>query len=175
MGDRWEALFADLAAELDAAEAAELDAEVRDRARRELAAITLADRVLGALGTAVTVTTAAGPVRGTLDDAAPDWMLVGGTLVPASAVHTIAGLGPNATAPGPVRLTFGYALRALARRRVPVAVTLDDGTTLHGTFDRVGADHADLAEHPPGEPRRAQAVTRTSTIPFAAIATVRPG
>jgi hypothetical protein len=175
MGDRWAALFADLEGELDAAEAAELDAEVRDRARREQAGVRLAERLHAAVGTELAVTTAAGTVRGTLDDAAPDWLLLSGTLVPASAVRAVSGLGPHAAVPGPVtsRLTFGYALRALARGRTPVTVTLTDGTTLTGTFDRVGADHADLAEHPPGELRRTAAVSGVRTIAFAGIATVR--
>ncbi|MDQ1711536.1 MAG: hypothetical protein QOE45_986 [Frankiaceae bacterium] len=175
MGDRWAALFADLAAELDAAEAAETDAEIRDRTRRELARVPLAGRLVAALGAEVTVTTRAGATSGTLADAGPGWLLVGDTLVAEAAVTSIQGLGPYADAPGAVRraLTIGYALRALARRRVPVAITLTDGLSLDGTLDRVGADHAELAVHPPGEPRRPDNVTGTRTIPFAAIATVR--
>jgi hypothetical protein len=172
MGDRWEALFADLAGELDAAEAAELDAEVRDRTRREHAATALADRLNAAVGGPIAVSTSAGRVDGTLADAAPGWLRVDDTLIPATAIRSVQGLGPPAEPAGPVRerLTFGYALRALARRRVPVTVTLTDATTLNGTLDRVGADHADLAIHPPGEPRER---TGTTTLPFAAIATVR--
>jgi hypothetical protein len=172
MGDRWEGLFADLAGELAAAESAELDAEVRDRTRREQAAIPLADRLNAALGGPVAVSTPAGRVAGTLNDAAPGWLRIDDTLVPGHAVRSVQGLGPGAEPAGPVRarLSFGYALRALARRRVGVTVTLLDGTTLNGTLDRVGADHADLALHPPGEPRERSG---TTTIPFAAIATVR--
>lgn len=172
MGERWEALFADLAGELDAAEAAELDAEVRDRTRREQSTVALGDRLNAAIDREITVTTAAGSLTGTLRDAAPGWLLLDDTLVNAAAVTGVHGLGPYAEAPGTVRLSFGYALRALARRRVHVTVTRTDGTTLNGTLDRVGADHADLATHPPGEPR---ARTGTATIPFAAIATVKAG
>lgn len=172
MGDRWEALFADLTAELDAAEAAELDAEVRDRTRREQAATTLADRLNAAIGGLIAVSTTAGRHHGTLADAAPGWLRIDDTLIPATAVRSVQGLGPHAEPASQVtqRLSFGYALRALARRRVEVTVTLTDGTTLNGTFDRVGADHADLALHPPGEPRERAG---TTTIPFAAVAAVR--
>lgn len=178
--DRWGALFADLEGELAAAEAAELDAEVRDRARREVARLHLADRLGPAVGHPVTVTTnGAGVLRGTLDDAAPEWLLLiegpsRDVLVPVTAVLAIDGLGALSEEPRTTRrLTLSYALRALARRRNAVTVTFVDGSTTSGTFDRVGGDFAELAEHPPGEPRRPGTVRRTRTIPFAAIAAVR--
>jgi hypothetical protein len=183
---RWEALFADLAAEYDAAQAAELDAEVRDRSRREVARLHLTDRLAPAVGHPVVVTArGAGTLRGRLVDAAPEWLLLSeppalDCLVPASAVLTISGLGALSTEPGTgsqvgARLTLGYALRGLARRRAPVAVTLADGTVLDGTLDRVGADFAELAEHAPGEARRPGTVRAVRTIPFAAIGAVRAG
>jgi hypothetical protein len=179
--DRWAALFADLEGELAAADAAELEAEVRDRARREVARLRLTDRLTAALGHEVAVTThGADTVRGTLADAAPEWLLLATgpaseALLPTRNVLTVDGLGalseePTATTE---RLTLSYALRALARRRSPVTVTLTDGGTTSGTFDRVGGDFAELAVHPAGEPRRPHAVTRTRTIPLAAIAAVR--
>jgi small nuclear ribonucleoprotein (snRNP)-like protein len=178
--DRWAALFADLEGELAAAEAAELDAEVRDRARREVARLFLADRLAPAIGHPVTVVTAAGTtIRGTLEDAAPEWLLVTEAparevLVPASGVLTIDGLGALSEEPTRTarKLTLGYALRGLARRRTGVTVTLTNGATLTGTLDRVGGDFAELAEHPPGEARRPGNVARTRTIPYAAIAAV---
>jgi hypothetical protein len=183
--DRWAALFADMEAELDAAEAAELDAEVRDRARREVARLHLADRLAPALGHDVVVTAlGAGTLRGRLADAAPEWLLLAeqslDCLVPASSVLSIAGLGALSTEPGlpagvRARLTLGYALRALARRRAPVAVTLTDGSTLSGTLDRVGGDFTELAEHPQGEPRRPGTVRTVRTIPFRALGAVRAG
>jgi hypothetical protein len=164
---RWAALFADLEGELDAADAADLDDEVTDRAGYEVARLTLTDRLTAAEGRAVTVTvTGAGPVRGTLTDSAPGWLVVGDALVPTTAVQAIAGLPAHAAQPGPVRrrLTLTYALRAIASQRGPVALTTIDGRTSHGTIDRVGADFVDVTtERGP------------STIPYAVIATVRPG
>lgn len=70
------------------------------------------------------------------------------------------------------RMTLGFMLRDLARRRIPVRVLTVDGTDLHGTVDRAGADHLDLALHDPDEPRRASAVRGFRIIPLGAIASV---
>ena len=184
MQGRWEALLSDLEAELDAVAAAELDAEVRDRARREVARLHLADRLAPAVGHPVVVAVqGAGTVRGRLADAAPEWLLLSeppslDCLVPARAVLSISGLGAQSTEPGTggrvaARLTLGYALRGLARRRAQVVVTFVDGTTANGTIDRVGGDFLELAEHPAGEARRPGAVRAVRTIPFGAVGTVR--
>ena len=179
MDTRWAALFEDLEGEFEAARAMELDAEVRDRARREVARIALADRLTTAIGHPLTVhVNGAGTVRGTLADAAPEWLLltdVAETLVPAHAVLHVAGLSGLSEEPTRTvkRLTLTYALRGLARRRTGLAVTLTDGSTLSGTLDRVGADFVELAEHAPGEARRPANVTATRTVPLPAIGLVR--
>ena len=66
------------------------------------------------------------------------------------------------------RLTFGFVLRDLVRRRAGVAVHLASGRLLTGTIDRAGADHLDLALHEPGAPRRSDAVAGYRLVPFAA-------
>jgi len=71
------------------------------------------------------------------------------------------------------RMTFGYALRDLVRRRTAVVVHLSGGKALAGTVDRAGADHFDIALHEPGAPRRADAVTGFRVVPFAAVAWIR--
>ena len=75
------------------------------------------------------------------------------------------------------RVTFALALRDLARRRVGVAIGVDAGAgrtrVLAGTLDRVAADHADLAEHDAGAPRRAAEVRGHRLLPLSAIAWVR--
>lgn len=68
------------------------------------------------------------------------------------------------------RLTFGFVLRDLVRRRAEVAVHLTRGRSLFGTIDRAGADHFDLALHDPGAPRRAESVTGHRLVPFGAVA-----
>lgn len=68
------------------------------------------------------------------------------------------------------RMTLGYLLRDLARRRIAVTMHLRGGRTLGGTIDRALSDHLDLALHDVGEPRRASAVSGMRVLPFAAIA-----
>jgi hypothetical protein len=70
------------------------------------------------------------------------------------------------------RLGLGFALRDLCRRRVPVDIVTGDARH-HGTIDRVGRDHLDLAEHEIGVPRRQESVLRIRIVPMAAIVMVR--
>lgn len=184
---RWKALFEDLEAQLDAAERASLEDEVRDRTRRETGLVRLVDRLSPAVGHQVTVTVrGVGAVAAVLADAGPDWLLlVGGAgggdheaLVPAAAVLGITGLGAATAAPDGEsavvgRLDLRWALRGLVRDRSGVSLVLLDGSTLAGTLDRVGADHVELAEHAPGEPRRASAVRQVRLVPLTALALLR--
>ncbi|MEV8266651.1 hypothetical protein [Microbacterium sp. NPDC076911] len=72
------------------------------------------------------------------------------------------------------RVTFGFVLRDLVRRRVGVGVTLAaSGRQLAGTIDRAGADHFDLALHDSGQPRRAADVTGYRLVSFAAVSWIR--
>ncbi|SEB94039.1 hypothetical protein SAMN04489807_2462 [Microbacterium hydrocarbonoxydans] len=71
------------------------------------------------------------------------------------------------------RMSLGFVLRDLARRRVPVRVISIEGVDLHGTVDRAGADHLDLALHDQGEARVAAAVRGFRVIPFRALACVQ--
>ena len=181
---RWDRLFRDLEAQLEMADAAELDAEVSDRTRRESALVALVDRALGAAGSRVSVRTAGtGVVQGVLLDVGSEWLLLaedGGreALLPLPAVLSLSGLGlPTAVPGGPVftRLGLAAALRAIARDRAAVSVGLVDGSVLTGTVDRVGADFVEVSVHGAGEPRRREDVSGVSTLPFAALASVRSG
>jgi hypothetical protein len=182
---RWERLFADLDAQLASAEAAELAGEVSDRARRELARLHLADRAALAAGAEVSAAVlGAGTLAGRLLRSGPGWWLLGAegaqVLVCTDAVAWVAGLpalaaDPDATPAVERRLGLGYVLRGIARDRSAVTLVLTDATALTGTVDRVGADFLDLAEHAPGEARRAGSVRAARTVPFSALALVRPG
>ncbi|MGF3055792.1 hypothetical protein [Microbacterium sp. YY-01] len=68
------------------------------------------------------------------------------------------------------RMTLGFVLRDLARRRCALTLRLRTGLVLTGTVDRAGADHLDLALHDLSEPRRANAVRGFRVVPLTAIA-----
>jgi hypothetical protein len=180
---RWQQLFADLQAQFEAAEDAESRAEWASRARAEVGAVRLADRLGGSLGTRLTLTCrGAGRLSGVLTETGSDWLLLADDrgrdqLVAMAAVRAAAGLGRRSAAAeheGSVRaqLDLRRALRGLARDRAAVQVVLDDGTALTGTIDRVGADYVELAEHAADEPRRAGAVRGVQAIVISAVAVV---
>lgn len=177
---RWEDLFDDLEGQYLSAEAADLAGEVADRTRREWALLTVPERARpGSLITVVALGLAA--VSGRVQDVGVDWLLLEEgnrreLLVPLAAVLTITGVDSGSEPlEGEVRrkLDFRFALRGLARDRAGVQVVLRDGSLRAGTIDRVGADHLELAEHPPGEARRRGAVTGVVLIPLTAIGAVR--
>jgi len=180
---RWDELFADLEAQLNRAAATELDLEVADRSRRELAAITLLDRTTAHRGAVVQVGVRGhGVVQGVLADVAQHWLMVEEpvrreVLVPVAGCLWLRGLGRAAEVPAEQsvarRLGLGSALRSLARGRVAVQLGLLDGSQISGTIDRVQADHLDLAEHPSDEPRRREAVRGVRTVRFDALSLVR--
>jgi hypothetical protein len=151
-GVRWEALFDDLEAQLDAAARSDLRADVHERTRAERASVALADRVRASAGERLRLTLRGGAVlEGAVLDVASQWLLLGDgptrrALVPMGAIAAAAGLSPHVAPPaGTVerRLTLGHALRALARDRAAVVV-LCDGFEVAGRLERVGADHVDL-------------------------------
>jgi hypothetical protein len=181
---RWDELFADLDAQLEARQIAERSVEIEDRTRYEFGQLTLADRLRSAIGGQVRIRCAGGvTMGGRLDRVHPEWLLLieptgREALVAATAVRSIGGLGPwsaaaGAQSPVEARLGLRYALRTIARDRSAVRLHLRDCDPLDGTLDRVGADFAELAEHPAGEFRRRGEVTGLVTVPFSAIVAVR--
>ncbi|HTN55074.1 MAG TPA: hypothetical protein VLZ82_02740 [Microbacterium sp.] len=188
----WEHLFEDLEGQLAAeweAERAALDAESE---RLRISKLTLRDR-LRALGAdtprLVVELTDGDHWDATLRAVGADWIVVRVAgdarlrVVPLTAVEAVgadhgtllAGLRADPAAPGGLRerMTFGFILRDLARRRAPVTVARRGSDPQHGTIDRAGADHLDLALHDPGEHRRARSVRGFRLISFDAITWVR--
>mgnify|MGYP000140769926 CR=1 FL=1 len=182
---RWDRLFDDLQAQLDAEGQRERDLEVSDRTRRERAGVGLHERLIAHRGLGVEVRLEAGhQVSGTVVDAGLDWLLVQdhggrGSLVPFRAIVAIKGLGVRAAAGQGVatakRFGLGYALRGLSRNRSSVSLVDIGGSVTTGTIDAVGADALDLSEHPAGMARREENIVARRVIPFAAIVVVRHG
>ncbi|SDX48664.1 hypothetical protein SAMN05661080_00125 [Modestobacter sp. DSM 44400] len=181
---RWEQLFADLEAQFAAQDPEDGAGERASRARAEYGALRLADRLRAAQGWPVALSCrGAGEVTGRLLDVGVDWLLLlddqqREVLVAAGAVRAVGGLGAETAVTGELgavarRLDLRRALRGLARDRATVQCLLDDGSTLSGTVDRVGADFFELAEHPVDEPRRRGAVTGVRAVALAAVAVVR--
>jgi len=182
---RWDRLFDDLQAQLDADGQRELDLEVSDRTRRERAQVGLHERLIAHKGMGVELRLAAGfLVSGTVADAGSDWLLVHdrgdrGSLVPFGAIVAINGLGARAAVGAGLatakRFGLGYALRGLCRDRCVVSLADIGGSVATGTIDAVGADALDLSEHPADVARRAENVVARRVIPFTAIVVVRHG
>jgi hypothetical protein len=181
---RWEELFRDLEAQVEAAERAELLAEVADRTRLERSRSRLVDRLRAGVGQPVVVQAeGVGTVGGTLTGVGSEWLLVEDgqrrqVLVPMQHLVGVSALSAASAVPGSegavaARLGLAHALRGLARDRCGVQVVCRDGSVRSGTLDRVGADFAELAEHAPGEARRRGEVRNVRAIPFPAIAAVR--
>jgi len=196
---RWDNLFDDLESQLEQ----ELDAEqvdlLAEEERLRLSRLALRDRLAAmtrsgegaheqvrlALRDGSVVTIAVGTLG-------RDWMVGeligarrGSCVVPLTA---IAGVLPTAgqlarsvaaesavepAASLSARLGLGFVLRDLCRRRAAVELSTASAERVHGTIDRVGRDHLDLAEHEPGMPRRAAAVDRIRILPLAELLLVR--
>ncbi len=191
---RWDRFFEDLQDQFDAeweAERAILDTEGE---RLRLAKVGLRERLVE-LGRGDPATRAEvsfelrddSTVTGRVSAIGADWVGVesaGRTgIIPVGSIAAIgldhadmlrsARPGPDGHASLTERMTLGFVLRDLVRRRVPVTVLTAHGRALTGTIDRAGADHLDLALHEPGSARRAEAVRGHRLVPFAAVAWVQ--
>lgn len=194
----WDRLFEDLEGQLASeweSERAALDAE-SERLRISRLELRSRLRMLCASSACVTLDLPGGHrIRARLHALGADW--VGASLteaegassmrttqmIPLSAIRGLSvdhGLvlasledAVDATPVLRERMSLGFVLRDLARRRAPVTLTTIDRIDLHGTVDRAGADHLDLALHDRGEARRASAVREFRIVPFTALASVR--
>ena len=192
---RWDRFFDDLEDQLASeweAERAALDTEAE---RLRLSRVTIRDR-FGALIDRERSTPAPSfefadgtVIPAEVTGVGADWIALepaesrgGAVLAPLSAVACVGMPHPDllrSARPAPARsvmadrMTLGFVLRDLVRRRVGVALHLRSGRSLTGTIDRAGADHLDLALHDPGAPRRAGEVTGHRLVSFDALAWIR--
>jgi len=193
---RWQNLFDDLEGQL----ASELDAEevdlLAEEERLRLGRLTLRDRLRAVHevepGAVLALTLRGGDrVSLALATVGRDWIagdldagVLRSAVVPLAAVAAYDPAGGQLAAslraepvPEPptalsARLGLAFVLRDLCRRRAAVELHVA-GERRHGTIDRVGRDHLDLAEHAPGEPRRTAAVARIRLVAFDALDLVR--
>ena len=188
----WDRLFEDLEGQLAAeweAERAALDAESE---RLRIAKLTLLGRLrlLQRSDAPFSVRLADGERQsGRLRAVGADWIAVQPRDAATALIVPIAAVVGVETHHGAIletledtelpgadirsRMTLGFLLRDFARRRLAVRLALTGGDRLHGTIDRAGEDHLDLAMHDAGEPRLARAVHGFRIVPFAAVQWVR--
>jgi len=197
---RWESLFDDLETQLERElTAEELDLEAEEE-RLRLGRLSVRDRLVALhesradSGYRLTLTFAAGerlvvhPVAFGRDwfsaDVVSEGMAPRQCIVPLGSVTGVAidpglvapSLAPAAAADGhpslSARLGLTFVLRDLCRRRRAIDLVLPAGA-LHGTIDRVGRDHLDLAVHERGTARRATAVEEVRLVPLQVLQLVR--
>lgn len=196
---RWDNLFDDLAGQLEH----ELGAEEHDlrgeEERLRIGRLTLRDRLIamhetGARdreyyvrvqlvdGRALTVRVRSIGRDWVMGDVDDESRAAAQCIIPLASVGSVtiddAHLAESLAASGSSssrlsdRLGLTFVLRDLARRRRAVELHLRLGV-LHGTIDRVGRDHLDLAEHDAGTPRRQSAVARNRLVPLEHLIWVR--
>ena len=192
----WDRFFDDLEDQLAAQYEAERVALDSEAERLRLSRMPLRDRLSRLIdrvheqGSPGFALADGSTLNGTVTGLGADWVALeaaehrgGGVVVPITAITALT-LGqqdllhsarpPDSTGSAlSGRITFGFVLRDLVRRRVAVSVHLRSGTALTGTIDRAGVDHIDLALHDAGQPRRSSNVSGYRIIPLDAIAWVR--
>lgn len=193
---RWQNLFDDIEGQLESELGADEVDLLAEEERLRLGRLALRDRIR-ALHEATPASTLGVTLRGggrvalTVAAVGRDWLageldagIQRSAIVPFAAVATLDPVGAQLTAslraeaaPEPptalsARLGLAFVLRDLCRRRTAVELRVGQ-ERLHGTIDRVARDHLDLAEHPPGEPRRTAAVARIRIVAFASLDLVR--
>ncbi|GAA1129591.1 hypothetical protein [Arthrobacter flavus] len=178
---RWEALFQDLEAQFAAAHLIAVEGEIAELSRLELAALTAMDRIRAQRGVTLRIRTPGGGLfSGVVRYVGSEWLVLatgsGATMIPATALSTVEGMGRGAVAePSEVatRLRIGSVYRAFARDRTPLTLQLaSGGVRLDGTIDRVGKDFLELATVPLGEQRRMGNVAGMVLIPLSNVEAV---
>lgn len=177
---RWEALFEDLEAQLEAAAAREKTSEIQEAVRIERARETLIERLTPQLNAQVEIGLLGGEkIHGQLAALGTDWFMLrrgeSEELIPLAALGSWLQRSPGEREDSRrVRAGLGQALRALVRDRARVSVGGIDGSLLaSGTLDQAGKDFVEIALHARDEYRRTPAVLGRALVPLASVAWVR--
>lgn len=186
--ERWDAFFEDLEQQFAAGREISHDGLASEQERVRIAGLTLRDRLSAVrTGGRIVIGAASGTHRMRVDAVGADWIAgteedhPGFLVARIDALDSVqfAGEERETTLAGgggdPLerRMTFGFVLRALARRRVAISLGLVRAGQVAGTPMLAGADHVDLALHDAGGAPRGSEVRGVQTIPFRAIAWAR--
>ncbi|MEY3732685.1 MAG: hypothetical protein RL347_44 [Actinomycetota bacterium] len=175
---RFDALLAGIAAEMEAADAAALDADIAEVERAARAESHLLDRLRAQRQVSLELAEG-GMVSGLVAAVGRDVVVLaaddGDWAIPVWGISAVVNPDDGVEQRRTVseRLGLASVARSWSRQRSIVRVMRLAGAPLDGTIDAVGADHLDLAEHDPGEPRRADAVRRQVLVPLGAISAIR--
>jgi hypothetical protein len=198
---RWDRLFDDLEGQLEQELSAEELDQRAEEERLRLGRLAVRDRLLAiadSYGQEVAYSLSIVLISGDVVSVRPstfgrDWFAAhivdgplrrGQCIVPLDAISALqltrgqveASLAPITSEVGghslSARLTLPFVLRDLCRRRAAVDLGTIAGD-VHGTIDRVGRDHLDLAVHELGVARRESSVVQYRVVPLAQLLLVR--
>lgn len=175
---RFDDLLSGIAVEAAAADDALDDATIEELERAARATRLLVDRMRAAASVRVELI-AGERVAGQVVAVGKDLVIVasadGDWAIPLWGIAGVVDLGMVSRGKGSLLEGLGITavLRSWARERSPVRMIRMGVGALDGTIDHVGADHVDVAEHDPGEARRASVVRRVVTVPLGAVVAVR--
>ncbi|GAA1136822.1 hypothetical protein [Nesterenkonia lutea] len=176
---RWDALFADLESQLDAARTADFDAAVDEASRLEASRLGLAERLRAHRGLQLTLLLPGDQrLNVEIGTVGSDWLSGSrhphSVLLPLAALRAVEGMKRSAAQaePSPARRRLGITapLRRLARDRSMVSVQGPEGRLAQGLISAVGRDFLEIAQLDAGEThlRRAGSPARR-TIPLHAV------
>lgn len=191
---QWDGFFDDLEDQLDAEQEAERAALDAESERLRLSRMTLTDRLralAGPCGPEIVIDVGDGDAFAVrLTAVGIDWAgfthaagAGGAGILPLHALRSVAADEGDLLAAARAdvgvrsgllreRMSLGFVLRDVARRRAAVTVHVRGGRAMSGTIDRALSDHLDVALHDAGAPRRAALVHGTRLVPLDAISWV---
>lgn len=145
MTDRWDQLFDDMAAQVDASDAHERMGQQADLVEEAFAERSLAERLSGAQGKAVTLWVEKRGIGGVVDRCGKSWVVLSQesrtVLVMLAHVELVRMTSRVHSEPG--MMSPMSVLRAWGRERIPVRVEFAGGFT-EGSIDAVGSDYVQL-------------------------------
>ena len=192
---RWDHLFDDLESQLEHELGAEELDLLAEEERLRLGRLTMRERLRAIIPEVIRLTLADGTrLTLTLGAVGRDWIageevresgagpscvvptasiaacFVDPAQIRASLVQDASGASPVGSLA--VRLGLPFVLRDLCRRRAALTISTSS-EVVHGTIDRVGRDHVDLAEHDQGVARRDRDVRALRILPIEQLVLVR--